>query len=103
MRRLNDKFADQNDVRIITVHSPEFEHERDRNKLKLKMEKYGVKIPTYIDRSRIYFGRLKAYGWPSLYLVDKEGEIRYSFLGETHSFFAQARAIEHYIEELLKD
>jgi hypothetical protein len=41
--------------------------------------------------------------WPSFYLVDKQGNLRASFIGETHEGDANATDIEKMIGELLKE
>ncbi len=91
------------DFQIITVHSPEFFHEHDVPSLKSKAAEYGLRLPIYIDNDHVYWRALESEGWPSVYLVDKRGDIRFRYLGETHRHFAQARDIEEKIHLLLKE
>ncbi|MCP3891508.1 MAG: hypothetical protein GY702_21975 [Desulfobulbaceae bacterium] len=59
--------------------------------------------PTFIDNDSIYFNLVEAPGWPTIYLVDQQGRIRSRYLGETHSFFAQAQAIEKQLDRLMQE
>ena len=52
------------------------------------------------------FGYWKALGnrvWPTFYLIDKQGRIRYRFIGETLTGEPQALRIERAVEELLAE
>lgn len=69
--------------------------------LNKKLEEFNLKLPVFADNSFAYWSALQSPGWPSLYLIDREGYIRYIYLGETHTGFAQARSIEKKIQELL--
>jgi len=88
---------------VITVHSPEFAHEEDIPTLSRKMKDYGMTLPTYVDEGRGYFGILGARGWPEIMLLDRQGRLRYRYLGETHQGFAQARAIDSSLARLLAE
>lgn len=99
---MKDKFTSDK-FKIITVHTPEFEHEKKTSLLKQKIEYFKVDYPVFIDNDRTYWKAIHSDGWPSIYLVDKSGKIRFIYLGETHRYFAQARAIEKNINELLAE
>lgn len=90
-------------LNVLTVHSPEFAHEKNIKNLEEKIEFYELQYPVYIDNDLSYFHSLRSEGWPSIYLIDTEGYIRFIYLGETHSHFAQARDIESKIKLLLND
>ncbi len=97
MQRLFPK----NELAILTVHTPELMHEYDGQLLREKVTSLKLKFPVYIDNSHDYWNALRAEAWPSIYLIDKSGMIRYIFIGETHNYFAQARAIKSVINTLL--
>ena len=51
---------------------------------------------------------LRHYGygnkyWPAFYLIDKKGQVRSVFFGETHEGDQQAKRIEKKINELLAE
>ena len=88
---------------VIGIHSPEFEHERDANKVLEKAQKFGLKHPTMLDNDFAYWRALNNRYWPTFYLVDKKGMIRYRFIGETHSNTSKALEIELAINKLLEE
>ena len=81
---LNDwyqRYADKGFV-IVGVHSPEFEFEKNYDNVKAAVQKLGIKYPVILDSNH---GTWNAYGnhyWPRDYLVDNQGYIRYSHIGE---------------------
>lgn len=68
--------------------------------LRRSISKNNLRYPVYIDNDLQFFNALGAPGWPVIYLVDKDGKVRFSYLGETHAHFAQARDIENKIRLL---
>ncbi len=90
-------------LNVITIHSPEFEHEKDVLLLQERVGAFGLNLPVYIDNDLGYFRALQSEGWPNTVLVDKKGRIRFIYLGETHANFAQARKIEKHIQDLLNE
>jgi hypothetical protein len=75
------KYIDQGLV-IIGNHYPEFEYERDFDNLVQAVEDLGIIYPVAQDNRgetwRAYHNRY----WPTLYLIDKQGNIRYTHIGE---------------------
>jgi thiol-disulfide isomerase/thioredoxin len=67
---------------IVGVHSPEFQHERAVEYVRNAIVREGIKYPVVMDNDfRIWNAYKNAY-WPTLYLIDKKGTIRYSHIGE---------------------
>ena len=97
---LKQKFPD---LQLIGVHSPEFEYERNRSKLRETMAKYDLIAPQILDDNHDYWGKLNNRYWPSFYVIDKKGVIRGHFAGETHAGDSQAQAIETLIAQLTKE
>lgn len=88
---------------VIGIHSPEYDHERERRKVAEKAQQFGLHHPIMIDNDFSYWAALDNYVWPTYYLIDKRGYLRRSFIGETHAGDARAEAIERAIEELLAE
>lgn len=78
-------------------------HEYDVELLREKVVSFNLQLPVYIDNTHQYWQALNAQAWPTIYLIDKGGFIRYIFRGETHKHFSQARIIERYIINLLEE
>ena len=90
-------------LELIGIHSPEFDHEKDRTKLRETMAGYKVTYPQVLDDDHNYWRQLNNRYWPAFYVVDKQGKIRGKFAGETHPGDSQAKRIEKLIEELMKE
>ena len=99
---LQTRFEDEA-LNIIGIHSPEFEHERERAEVARQAQQFGLRHPIMIDNDFAYWRAMKNRYWPAFYLVDKRGQLRYRFIGETHSGDARATEIERAIRELLAE
>jgi thiol-disulfide isomerase/thioredoxin len=76
-----DKYKDQ-DFLIIGVHSPEFEFEKDAKNVQKAIEDFGLKYPIMQDNDFATWRSYKNRYWPAKYLIDKNGQIRYTHFGE---------------------
>ncbi len=81
-------------VKVVGIHTPELEHERDKKALRAKVSEYGLPHAVMIDDDHAYWRALGTRYWPSWYLVDKRGRVRALFTGETHENDEQAVRIE---------
>jgi peroxiredoxin len=62
---------------IIGVHTPETEAERSVDNLRASVEERAIRYPVAVDAAAENW---KAWGnnlWPSVYLIDKQGHVRY--------------------------
>jgi thiol-disulfide isomerase/thioredoxin len=67
---------------IIGVHSPEFAHEHEEGYVRRRIATLGIRYPVVMDnRFRIWRAYNNVY-WPTMYLIDKAGRIRYKHIGE---------------------
>jgi thiol-disulfide isomerase/thioredoxin len=81
-RAWQDKYKDEKHLLIIGVHTPEFDVEKDVNRIKERMAKNKLTFAVAVDNDRANW---KAWGneyWPCIYLVDKSGTIRHRWEGE---------------------
>jgi glutathione peroxidase-family protein len=90
-------------LQVIGVHSPEFEHEQVRTNIESKVREFGLTHPVMIDNDFSYWRALGNRYWPAFYVIDKHGNLRARFAGETHEGDAQAARIEEIIRQLLSD
>ncbi|NJO12231.1 MAG: redoxin domain-containing protein, partial [Gammaproteobacteria bacterium] len=88
---------------VVGIHSPEFSHERERQRVAAKVREFGIGHPVMLDNDFAYWKALGNRYWPAFYLVDKRGAIRGRFVGETHRDDRNARQIEALITELLAE
>ena len=82
LRPLEREFGDQ--LVLIGVHSPKFEHEADRSALEAAVERYAVHHPVLDDPDLTTWQAYAARAWPTLVVIDPEGYIVSSMSGEGH-------------------
>jgi thiol-disulfide isomerase/thioredoxin len=75
------KYSDQGLV-IIGVHSPEFSFERDVENVKRHLREHDIQYAVPIDNDFSTWNRFGNRYWPAMYLIDKQGIIRYTRFGE---------------------
>lgn len=88
---------------VIGVHSPEFDYEKDRERIKAKVKEFMLEHPIMIDSDHSYWRAMGNRYWPAFYLIDKQGRVRNVFVGETHKGDPRARRIEAAIADLLNE
>ena len=92
-----EKYKDQGLV-VVGVHTPEFAFEKKTKNVQQAINQYGIPYPVAQDNE---FGMWNAYNnnyWPAKYLIDAQGQIRYTHFGE-----GQYEETEKAIQELLKE
>lgn len=83
---------------IIGVHAPEFEFEKDPENVQQAIEDFELTYPVMQDNN---FATWRAYNnrfWPAKYLVDKDGNVRYTHFGE-----GKYDETEQMIQQLLRE
>ena len=96
LRPFEQKFSDQ--LTIIGVHSPKFDHEADAHAVVAAVERYDVRHPVLDDPELITWKQYAARAWPTLVLIDPEGYIVAQLSGEGH-----AHALDALLTELVAD
>jgi thiol-disulfide isomerase/thioredoxin len=91
------KYKDQGLV-IIGNHYPEFSYEEDLTNLKDAIARYDIQYPVAQDNDGATWRAYKYRYWPTLYLIDKQGHIRYVHIGE-----GSYRETEDNIKTLLEE
>ncbi len=86
------------DFEIIGVHYPEFNFEKDYNNVVNAVAEFGIEYPVVLDNNRIIWGGWRQRYWPTTYLLDKQGNIRYQHIGEG-GYEETERAIQALIAE----
>lgn len=83
LRPLEREFADE--LVLIGVHSPKFEHEADRAALEAAVERYAVHHPVLDDPDLVTWQAYAARAWPTLVVIDPEGYVVAQMSGEGHA------------------
>ncbi len=67
---------------IVAFHDPEFDYEKKLENVQNALSEGGIKYPVAIDNDFKTWGKYGVRAWPTLFLVDKQGQIRYTHIGE---------------------
>jgi thiol-disulfide isomerase/thioredoxin len=84
MPYLKDWYARYKDQGFVLIgnHFPEFSYEADLTNLKKAIADDGILYPVAQDNNAATWDAYENSYWPSLYLIDKRGHIRYVHIGE---------------------
>jgi hypothetical protein len=69
-------------VTIVGVHTPETPGEANLSRVRRKVKENDIAYAIAVDGSRKTWRAYSNEYWPSIYLVDKKGHIRYRWDGE---------------------
>lgn len=97
LRDWHTKYAGQGLV-VIGNHFPEFDEERDLGNLKDAVQRLNIPYAVAQDNDGVTW---QAYGtryWPTLFVIDKRGHLRYTHIGE-----GAYTETEQVIQDLLKE
>ncbi len=81
MRAWHDKYEGSG-LTIVGVHTPEFFWEKALDKVRKATTRLGIKFPVVQDNDFDNWKRYGVWAWPTVILIDKQGVIRYSHIGE---------------------
>jgi peroxiredoxin len=102
-RSWHEKFSEKG-VTLIGVHTPETEGEKDIDALRQNAKAKKLKYPIVMDAGAQTWKTWETQWWPTTYLIDKNGVVRYRWDGELNWRKAKGEAIMRAkIEELLAE
>ena len=81
LKEWHSKYKDAGLV-IIGNHFPEFSYEQDLENLKTAIAQNDIQYAVAQDNDGATWQSYKNNYWPALYLIDKQGHIRYVHIGE---------------------
>src|SRR3954447_16229955 len=67
---------------VVGVHAPEFGFEHDFDNVLRAAGELGVDYPVVIDNDFAIWRSLDNRYWPAIYLVDRDGQVRFHHFGE---------------------
>ena len=82
----------------IGVHAPEFQFAREARQVERAMEEFGIAYPVALDNDYEIWQAFSNQGWPSKFLIDSKGYIRYQHMGEGE-YLATELAIQGVLHE----
>lgn len=69
-------------VTVLGIHTPETRQERSIENLRQNMKERGIEYPVLFDAKSEVWSTWGNHMWPSVYLIDKQGRVRYWWYGE---------------------
>jgi len=67
---------------IVGVHTPELDIERNLDSLRREIKTLDIKYPVVTDNDYATWKAYKVEAWPTLFLLDKQGRVRWTHVGE---------------------
>ena len=92
-----DKYKDDG-FEIIGMHAPEFAFEKVTENVQKAVTDASIKYPVALDNNFTTWRAYENQYWPAKYLIDKDGQVRYTHFGEGD--YAETEEI---IQTLLKE
>lgn len=83
---------------VIGNHYPEFSFEHELDRLQQAVTDLDIQYPVAQDNDGATWQAYKNHYWPTLYLIDKTGHLRYTHIGE-----GRYQEIEKAIQTLLAE
>ncbi len=97
MRDWYRKYHDQGLI-VIGMHSPEFSYEKETEGVKRAIKELNIPYPVALDNDFKTWNAFHVWAWPSMFIIDKQGTIRFTHIGE-----GAYRESEQTIVQLLKE
>ena len=72
----------QPDFTVAGVHSPEFAFERPVQNVERAVREHGLEYPVGLDNDFVAWNAYRNRYWPTMYLIDRAGQIRYTQIGQ---------------------
>ena len=77
----HDRYREKG-LTVIGVHSPEFAEERIVENLRRQVVSLGINYPVVSDNDYQTWNAYDVQAWPTMFLLDKQGRIRWKHVGE---------------------
>ena len=102
MQRLWSDYGDRRLV-LVGVHTPETSTEREPGNVRAAIAEQKISFPVALDNDyRIW----KSFGnryWPTIYVIDARGALRFTHIGELHVGTNEWRDLTRRIDALLRE
>ena len=83
VKNWNDRYREKG-LTVIGVHSPEFAEETIVENLRRQVVSLGINYPVVSDNDYQTWNAYNVHAWPTMFLLDKQGRIRWKHVGEGH-------------------
>lgn len=97
VKRFHSTYASKG-LTVIGIQTPEFEHEKKAENIRAALIKRGIEYPVLTDNDLKNWDAYEVNAWPTIVILDKNGNERYRHVGE--GAYAEQ---EQVIKELLAE
>lgn len=91
----------KDDLALVSVHTPELHHEKDPANVRTAVKQLGIDYPVMLDTDFSYWEAMGNRYWPAFYLIDRQGRIVATQIGELHEGQARADQFEAAIKRAI--
>jgi alkyl hydroperoxide reductase subunit AhpC len=92
------------DVVIVGIHTPETSSERVGANVFRHVKDFKIEYPVLFDQSETNWRRWQQRYWPTVYLIDRKGKVRFRWIGELNYGGKQGEArMAKLVEDLLRE
>ena len=81
IRRWDNRYRDKG-LTVVGVHSPEFDYERKVENLRREVASLEIQYPVVSDNDYQTWDAYNVSAWPTIFLIDKQGRVRWMHVGE---------------------
>jgi thiol-disulfide isomerase/thioredoxin len=81
IKQWDDRYKEKGLI-VIGVHSPEFDDEREVENVRREVASLGIRYPVVTDNDYQTWDAYNVAAWPTVFLLDKQGRIRWMHVGE---------------------
>lgn len=81
VKRFHATYRDKG-LTVIGIQSPEFDYEKVSANIENALKKRGLEYPILTDNEMKNWDSYGVNAWPSIFIIDKKGQIRYEHIGE---------------------
>ena|SRR5437773_5097990 len=101
VKRWHESYSDKG-LTIVGVHSPEFAGERNIDNVRQEIGSLGIKYPVVTDNDYETWKAYNVEAWPTLFVLDKTGRVRWTHVGEG-SYDVAEQTIQKLLAEARKE
>lgn len=81
LKRFDAAYRDKG-LTIVGVHTPESDYEKNFDRIQAAVKSNGIKYPVVTDAEGETWRAYNIEAWPTVVILDKQGRIRYTHIGE---------------------
>jgi thiol-disulfide isomerase/thioredoxin len=79
-------------ITFIGIHTPEFAFAKDQRQVEAALRRHGIAYPVLLDNDQRNWDAFANRYWPTVYLIDADGYLRYQHAGEGQYAATEAAA-----------